>query len=110
MDPIRWEDIKEIETRPGILRRVLTAGSLQVIRYRYAPGSVFEDHSHPEEQLTMGVEGDLLFTIGDTELIFRKGDIVHIPGGVHHSAVNDGETDAVTLNIYTPPKRGSIDG
>ncbi|MDG6225684.1 MAG: cupin domain-containing protein [Candidatus Thermoplasmatota archaeon] len=110
MDPIRWENIKEIETRPGVFRRVFTAGSLQVIRYRYAPGSVFEDHSHTEEQLTIGIEGELKFTIGGSTSTFGSGDLVHIPGGAHHSATNRSGSDAVTLNVYTPPKRGLMNG
>lgn len=101
-----WEDLEETEARPGILRKVITRGGIQVIQYRYAPGSVFEDHFHPEEQMTIVLSGSLYFIIAGKKATVRKGDIVHIPGNIHHEAVNNENEEALTLNIYTPPKKG----
>jgi quercetin dioxygenase-like cupin family protein len=108
-DSTALDAIDEVEARPGIFRKVYTRGSLQMIVYRYTPGSVFESHSHPEEQLSLGMKGDLMFTIGRKRVEFGPGSIAHIPGGVPHSAINIGSEEAVTVNVYTPPKEGLMD-
>jgi len=106
METTKWKDLQEVEVRPGIFRRAYTKGDLQMLVYRYAPGSVFETHSHPEQQLTIGLEGMLDFTIGTSSREFGPGCFIHIPGRMPHSAVNNGPDDALTINIYTPPKKG----
>jgi len=80
-----------------------------MIVYSYAPGSVFESHSHPEEQLSIGVKGHLVFTVGKRMIEFGPGSVAHIPGGIPHGAVNTGSEEAVTYNIYTPPKEEASD-
>jgi quercetin dioxygenase-like cupin family protein len=106
MEISNWRDLEEVESRPGIFRKILTLGNLQIIQYRYGPGSVFEEHSHPEEQMTIILAGSLDFRIGGKEAKMENGDIAHIPGGVPHEAINNGRDDALTWNIYTPPKKG----
>jgi quercetin dioxygenase-like cupin family protein len=106
LEHVNWEDVEEIEARSGIFRKIVTIGDIQVVRYRYLPGSEFETHSHPEEQLTIGIAGELIFNIDEDVFKFVKGDISHVPGNVPHSAENGGKVEAVTLNIYHPP-RGS---
>ncbi|MGA1848328.1 MAG: cupin domain-containing protein [Thermoplasmatota archaeon] len=100
-----WKDIEEFRAREGIFGKLLEKGTIQVILYRYLPGSVFETHSHPEEQMTIGMEGELEFEIDDEKVIFGPGSIAHIPGGAPHSAVNRGKEEAITINIYSPPRK-----
>lgn len=103
--PFSVDDLEEVEARPGIYRRVLTAGNIQLVWYRYVVGSVFEPHEHPEEQLTLGIRGSLDFKIDGREVPIGPGSMVHIAGGINHSAINRGEEEALTLNIYTPPRK-----
>ena len=107
MADINWSDVEEVEARAGVYRKSLTLGGIQIVMYRYLPGSIFEEHSHPEEQLTIGERGSLEFTVGGRRSMFRSGDIVHIPSDVPHGAVNRGEEEAVTLNIYHPARRAA---
>ena len=107
MGHINWNDIPEIEAKPGIFRKIVTMGSIQIVQYRYTPGSIFESHLHPEEQLTIGIKGELDLTVGDSTYKFLEGDIAHVPGNIPHSAVNRGKDEAVTLNIYNPPRRSA---
>lgn len=101
---VNWSEIEEIETRPGVFRKVFTAGKLQVVQYRYEPGSLFEVHEHPEEQLTIGLQGNLEFEVSGRTESFGPGSIAFLPGDVPHSAKNIGTEEAITLNIFTPPK------
>jgi len=105
IEKINWSDIDEVEARPGIFRKSLTMGNMQVVQYRYLPGSVFEAHSHPEEQMTIGLTGELEFEVGGRIFDFTKGDVVHVPSNVPHSAVNRGSEEALTLNIYHPARK-----
>lgn len=107
VDRINWDDVEEVEARKGIFRKTVTMGTIQIVLYRYLPGSVFEKHSHPEEQMTIGIEGGLEFVIGGIRSSFTDGDIVHIPPNIGHSAINKGEFEAITLNIYNPARRES---
>jgi len=106
MKRANWSLLDETAVYPGIFRQVFTAGNLQIVRYRYAPGSVFETHAHPEEQLTVGLQGRLEFEVAGQKHTCGPGDVVFVPGGVSHDARNVGDGEAVTLNFFSPPKEG----
>jgi quercetin dioxygenase-like cupin family protein len=69
--------------------------------YRYAAGSTWEDHEHPEDQLTCVLAGEIVFRSGGEELRLGPGRQVLIPGGVTHSA-EAGPAQVVTLNVWPP--------
>jgi quercetin dioxygenase-like cupin family protein len=107
VDLINWDEVEEVEARKGIFSKTVTMGKIQIVLYRYLPGSIFEVHSHPEEQMTIGIEGELEFSVGGIRSSFKEGDVVHIPSNIGHSAINRGNIAAVTLNIYNPARRES---
>ncbi|MBN1539367.1 MAG: cupin domain-containing protein [Candidatus Thermoplasmatota archaeon] len=82
-------------------------GSIQVVQYRYLPGSRFEAHDHPEEQMTIVLSGRLEFDVDGNKTPFEQGDVVHIPPNIPHSAINSGLEEALTLNVYHPPRRNA---
>ncbi len=104
MEKANWDTLEEVQSRPGIFRHIFTAGRLQVVHYRYEPGSVFEAHTHPEEQLTVGLAGVLEFDVAGEKHLLGPGDLVHLPGGVPHGARNVGPEACITLNFSSPPK------
>lgn len=101
-----WSRMEEVESRDGIFRQVFTAGNLQVVRYRHLPGSVYGSHSHPGDQMTIVLAGSLEFDIAGEKLVVGPDDLAHIPGGVPHGATTLGDEEAVTLNFFSPPKKG----
>ncbi len=101
-----WSDLKETEPHPGVFRQVYTSGGLQVVRYRYAPGSVYPTHSHPQEQMTIVLRGRLTFDVDGAAQEVGEGDVVFIPGGVPHGAVTPEDGEALTLNFFSSPKEG----
>jgi len=105
MEKENWSDIEEVESRPGIYRKTITKGNIQVVQYRYMPGSVFESHSHPEEQMTIGLKGELEFEVGGELFEFKEGDVVLVPKDIPHSAVNRTAKEALTLNVYHPARK-----
>ena len=99
--PIDWDAHEFAELRPGISGATIVSDDLTVTMYRYAAGSTWEEHEHPEDQLTAVLSGEIVFRAGGEELRLGPGRQVLIPGGVAHSA-EAGPTDVVTLNVWPP--------
>jgi unsaturated pyranuronate lyase len=106
---IDWEGREFAELRPGIRGSTIVTADLTVTLYRYAPGSSWEEHRHPEDQLTVVLAGEIAFTSGGEELRLGPGGQVLIPGGVPHSAVA-GAAEAVTLNVWPPREPPEVPG
>lgn len=98
----RWSAVPEEMPQPGVIRQTVHAERQSLVRYRYAPGSVFPVHAHPEEQITVVLRGTLAFEIDGTELLGEPGDIIVIPGGVAHGARVVGDEEVETLNTFVP--------
>ncbi len=86
--------------RPGVDGANVETRDLTVTTYRYAAGAVWQEHAHPEDQLTMLLSGaELRFDVGGRSFALHPGDVLLIPGGTVHSAVVGGQ-DVVTLNVW----------
>lgn len=98
-----WDAIPETIVHKTIKRKVFQTDKLTIIRYEFAPGSVFPRHSHPELQVTMVLSGALTFHYGDRHQRHEVGEVVAIPGGVPHEGRVGGEP-TVAVCIFVPPK------
>ena len=54
---IDWDAREFAELRPGITGSTIVSTDLTVSMYRYAAGSRWEEHEHPEDQLTAVLSG-----------------------------------------------------
>jgi quercetin dioxygenase-like cupin family protein len=99
--PIEWDAREFAELRPGIFGATVVSADLTVSMYRYAAGAAWEEHAHPEDQLTCVLSGEIVFRSGGEELRLGPGRQLLIPGGVAHSA-EAGPADVVTLNVWPP--------
>ena len=87
----------------GMSRRRLSGERLELIYYRYPGGSDFARHVHDSEQLTVVLQGELVFTFDDDDVKLSAGEGILIPGGLRHGAfVPSGVTETVTYNVFTP--------
>jgi quercetin dioxygenase-like cupin family protein len=98
---IDWEGREFSELRPGIRGSTIVSRDLTVTLYRYAPGAAWEEHRHPEDQLTVVLEGEIVFRTAGGELRLGPGAQALIPGNVPHSA-EAGPDEVVTLNVWPP--------
>ena len=98
---IDWDAREFAELRPGIRGSTIVSTDLTVAMYRYAAGSRWEEHEHPEDQLTAVLSGEIVFRSDGKELRLGPGQQVLIPGGVPHSA-EAGAAEVVTLNVWPP--------
>lgn len=101
---INWDGVPEATVHGTIRRRVFETDKVTVVRYDFAPGSIFPMHRHPESQVTVVLAGALTFDYGDRAEQHRVGDVVAIPGGVAHEG-RAGDEPTVALCIFAPPRR-----
>lgn len=97
---IDWDREEFVEARPGIFGATVHTPQLTAILYRYSPGSAWEEHRHPQDQMTTVIEGAVDFVVDGTPVRLTPGQLATIPGGIPHSATVP-ESGAVTLNILT---------
>lgn len=102
VEVVSWDDIVPEIVGPGIERRTLHGERQTLVRYRYAPGSVFPSHAHPEEQITVVLSGAIAFEIAGERRTLEPGQIAVIPGEVEHGAYVVGDETVDTLNMLSP--------
>lgn len=107
----RWEDMESEEVTDVIRRRLVTGERGMLAEVILDRGAIVPKHSHDNEQFTYILEGALRFWIGedgDTELVVRAGEVLHIPSGVPHRA--QALEDTVDLDVFCPPRQDWLDG
>ena len=106
---IDWEQREFAEVRPGIFGATVHTPQLTATLYRYGAGSHWEEHEHPQDQITTVLEGSIDFFVAGDLIRLGAGATALLPGGVRHAAEVPNATGAVTLNVLTrrdhPPAR-----
>lgn len=99
---LRWDDQEFTEVRPGIFGATIDTEQLTVTVYCYEPGCAWEEHSHPEDQVTFVAEGGTVdFVVDGRPTPLSTGQLAVIPGGVTHSAsVASDSVRVVTINVW----------
>ena len=95
-----WDTVKKEVMNPKIWRKVIAGEKAMVAQVFIARGGVVPTHHHESEQLTYILEGALKFDLEGKEIVVRKGEVLHIPSNVPHSAV--AVEDTVDLDIFSP--------
>jgi quercetin dioxygenase-like cupin family protein len=97
-----WAALPVEEVLPGVERQTVQGERQTLVRYRYAPGSVFPVHQHPEEQITAVLSGRIAFEVGGERREVGPGEVVVIPGDLPHGATVVGDEPVETLNALSP--------
>ena len=98
---IDWGDEEFLEVRPGVFGATVHTPQLTATLYRYRRGSTWEEHQHPQDQITMVLEGVIDFVVDGRPVRLREGELATIPGGTAHAANVPESGDAVSLNVFT---------
>jgi len=88
----------------GIDRRVLTTSKATVQEYRFEPGASFPIHDHPQEQITVVLDGAVSFSADGERRDLRAGEWSVVPGDVPHG-VTAGSAGARFIAILVPPRK-----
>ena len=89
------------ELRPGILGKSFWGENLMLMVVDLEAGAILPEHSHPQEQGGIVLEGELEFMIAGESRILHPGDVYMIPGGVEHR-VRVGASPARVLDVFSP--------
>ncbi|RYG04049.1 MAG: cupin domain-containing protein [Chitinophagaceae bacterium] len=99
------EILSEIAPReifPGLIFRLVHGAASTLSFVTIKEGSQLGLHSHPHEQISYIMEGELEMTIGDEKMLLTKGAVHVIPGNVPHSAV--ALTEVKILDFFAPAR------
>lgn len=97
-----WKDTSEEFLDPKLSQQIFSSKNVMVVHYIYEPGLEFEEHSHPQEQVTIVQSGRLLLTIAGEKVELKSGDICSVAPNVSHSSVVLGEEKVEAFCIFTP--------
>jgi len=97
---IDWDLETFVEVRPGIVGATIHTPQLTATLYRYRPGSSWEEHQHPQDQVTTVLEGSIDFVVAGEPVHMVEGALAALPGGTPHAA-SVPASGAVTLNVFT---------
>ncbi len=98
-----WEEVY-----PGVRRQTVGAARMTMTRYVFAPGGRFPVHHHDQEQLTLVLDGELDFTLGERTIRLRAQQLLVIPPNLPHEAVG-GPAGATAVSVVAPARRGLSD-
>src|SRR6266567_7266241 len=97
---IDWDELEFSEARPGIFGATVHTPQLTATLYRYAAGAGWEEHEHPEDQITQVLEGTIDFVVNGQAVRLTAGQLALLPGGTPHAATVPATGAAVTLNVF----------
>ena len=83
---INFNTRKRLQIWEGITGPVFHSDQATFGHFTLEAGCELPAHSHPHEQWTHLIEGELEFTIGGESKVMRAGMTAYIPGDVVHSA------------------------
>ena len=87
----------------GVWRESYRSSKVSLAAYRFEPGAAFPRHSHPEEQITIFLEGDVEVKIGEETKGFGPGEVCVIAPEVEHE-MRAGEEGARFVAMVVPPR------
>ncbi len=99
---VSWDAIPVNEPLPGVQSQTVHGEHQTVVRYRYAAGSIFPVHAHPQEQITIVLTGNIAFLLDGQRVELGPGQVIMIPGDTPHGAEVVGAASVETINTLTP--------
>jgi len=102
MDLARWQTGRDGPPSEDALRRDLEARGFRVTRYVYAPGTVFQPHTHEMDKIDAVVSGRFRMSMHGLSVVLEAGDWLAVPRGTLHGAEVVGSEPVVSLDATRP--------
>jgi quercetin dioxygenase-like cupin family protein len=96
-----FDELPVEEPYPGLRRRTFDSREATVNEYTFRPEAAFPRHRHPQEQITLVLEGSVELTVGGRSIGLREGSWSVIGGSVEHS-IRAGADGAKIVAIVIP--------
>ena len=104
----QWSQITQEQLNPLCLRQVIHCANMTLGRLCLSKGCVVPEHSHPNEQFTMLLEGKLKFVFGDRIQELGPGEMLEIPPHAPHSV--EALEDSVAIDLFAPRREDWLRG
>ena len=98
----------DITLKTGIRMSFFVSPWCEIMLSYIPPHAVMPVHSHENEQFGIAVQGKYTMQIGDEEETFEYGKVYYSPPNIPHGAFNPYNEEAVSLNIFVPPRYNLI--
>jgi len=89
MGALKFDDLPEIKVNEGTKRRLVYTDNLMMVNVEFTDGPTLNPdpfHSHPHEQVSYMVEGEVFLLVENEEKVLLKaGDHFAIPSNVPHA-------------------------
>jgi len=99
-------EVKGKELLPGLFGRFVHGTQLTLSFVEIQPGTLMPEHSHPHEQITYVMEGELEMVIGGEKMILTAGMVHLIPGHTTHNAY--ARTHCKVLDAFSPVREDYV--
>jgi gluconolactonase len=96
-------DLQMTELTAGANSRLVTGRNTQISFLSMDPGTLFDRHIHPEEQMMLVLRGGCDEILLDGEQSMSKGSVVLIPGNMVHGA-KVGDLGCDVIDIFWPAR------
>ncbi len=84
-----YNELPAFKVAEGIERRLIKTDNLMLVNIEFRDGPTSQSdpfHSHPHEQVSYVIEGEVYLFVGDNEKVHLKpGDTFAIPSGIPHT-------------------------
>jgi len=93
--------------RTELQRQDLSAQGREAVQARgdFMPGAVVPRHTHPGEELSYVIAGEIVLEIdGKPPQTLKAGEVFFVPAGTIHSAKNASKSEARVLSTYVVEK------
>lgn len=100
-----WDSVPSEQVTPHMRRQVIAGEELMLARITLNAGHGVDRHRHVSEQITLVLEGQLRFWVGeqdDEHVDVPAGQMIHLPSNVPHRAQALAPT--VNLDVFAPPR------
>lgn len=95
-----WDGLPEKEVVTGMFAKIVHTDNMSVIRWRILKDAKLPEHSHPHEQVTLVLKGELLLTVDGKEYLLKEGDFLPIKSNLVHSGLAKSDVDVI--DVFNP--------
>ena len=103
-----WDRVEQEQITPLVRRQVIHADLVTLARWELSKGAVFQQHQHPNEQISMIQSGRIRFTLPDGDRELGPGDMLRIPPDTPHRA--EVLEDCIAVDVFSPRREDWIRG
>ncbi len=100
----RREDLPLKPAVPGAKMWAVGLEKSMLTYFEMAPDTIFPDHSHEAEQITLVLEGTLTFTYEGKKAVLKPGEVIAIPSDVRH-AVATGDRPCKAVDAWSSVRK-----